>query len=105
LVGSKLIKLYDALETEEFKSGELTPRIKTLFEKKEDLQQAKLEEGNITKQKSFLRSFINRIEVNEENAKIVYTLFPEDPPTEIVGVLPFVHDSPLFRFKFNQLYQ
>jgi hypothetical protein len=123
-VDSRLTKLYDALETGEFKGGELAPRIKALFDKKEDLQRARLEaeealkehaielaspivvknsmrslrslleDSCITRQKSFLRCFIKRIEVNEENAKIVYTLFPEDPPTEIVGVLPFVHDSP-----------
>ena len=40
-VESRLGKLYDALETGEFKGGELAPRIQTLFEKKEQLQQAK----------------------------------------------------------------
>lgn len=41
-VDSRLGKLYDALETGEFKDGDLAPRIKTLFEKKEQLQQAKV---------------------------------------------------------------
>ena len=36
-VDSRLGKLYDALETGEFKRGELAPRIQTLFEKKEQL--------------------------------------------------------------------
>ncbi len=38
---NRLGKLYDALETGEFKGGELAPRIKALFQKKEELQQAK----------------------------------------------------------------
>ncbi len=42
-VDSRLGKLYDALETGEFKSGELAPRIQALFLKKEELQQAKAE--------------------------------------------------------------
>lgn len=42
-VDSRLGKLYDALETGEFKSGELAPRIKALFAKKEELQQVKAE--------------------------------------------------------------
>ncbi len=40
-VDSRLGKLYDALETGEFKGGELAPRIQALFQKKEELQQAK----------------------------------------------------------------
>ncbi len=125
-VDSRLGKLYDALETGEFKGGELAPRIKALFEKKEQLQQAKaeseealryhtieladpevvreyvqdlkalLEESSIVEQKAFLRSFIERIEVDDAEMKVIYTMPmpPDNPPEETVGVLPFVHDGP-----------
>ena len=42
-VDNRLGKLYDALETGEFGGGELAPRIKMFFQKKEELQQAKAE--------------------------------------------------------------
>jgi hypothetical protein len=122
----RLAKLYDALETGEFKGGELAPRIKALFEKKEELQRAKveaeetlkchtlelaspgivreyvqslralLEESSIVSQKVFLRSFVERIDVNDTEVKVVYTMPmpPDNPPEEKVGVLPFVHDGP-----------
>jgi len=125
-VDSRLGKLYDALETGEFKGGELAPRIKVLFEKKEQLQQAKaeaeealkcqkieladpavvreyvqdlkslLEESSIVEQKVFLKSFVDRIEVDDSEMKVVYTIpiSPDNPPTETVGVLPFVHNGP-----------
>lgn len=125
-VDGRLAKLYDALETGEFKGGELAPRIKALFEKKEQLQQAKieaeealkhhaielaspavvqeyvqnlktlLEESSIVSQKAFLRSFVERIEVDDTNAKVIYTMPmpPDSPPTEMVGVLPIVPDGP-----------
>jgi site-specific DNA recombinase len=123
---SRLSKLYDALETGEFKGGELAPRIKALFEKKEELQQAKneaeqalkyhtvelankavvneyvkdlrslLEGSSIMSQKAFLRSFVERIEVDDANAKVIYTLPmpPDNTPTDTVGVLPIVPDGP-----------
>jgi site-specific DNA recombinase len=122
----RLAKLYDALETGEFKGGELAPRIKALFEKKEELQQAKneaeealkyhtvelanravvseyvrdlralLEESSIVSQKVFLRSFVERIEVDDTNAKVIYTMPmpPDNPPADMVGVLPIVPDGP-----------
>ena len=125
-VDSRLGKLYDALETGEFKGGELGPRIKALFEKKEQLQQAKvtaeealkcqtveladpavvqeyvqdlkalLEESSIIQQKVFLKSFVDRIEVDDSEMKVIYTIPipPDNPPTETVGVLPFVHNGP-----------
>ncbi|MFC1869777.1 recombinase family protein [Chloroflexota bacterium] len=123
-VEGRLAKLYDALETGEFKGGELAPRIKALFDKKAELEQAKieagdalkyhtielakpavvreyvqsmralLEESSIMKRKAFLRSFLNRIEVDESYAKFIYTWPPDDPATEMVGVLPIVHDGP-----------
>lgn len=124
---SRLAKLYDALETGEFKGGELAPRIKALFEKREELQQAKneaeealkyhtvelanravvgeyvrdlrmlLEESSIVSQKVFLRSFVERIEVDDANAKVIYTMPmpPDDPPTDMAGVLPIVPNGPL----------
>jgi site-specific DNA recombinase len=123
-VEGRLGKLYDALETGEFKGGELAPRIKALFEKKAELERAKteaeealkyhtielaspavvrdyvqsmralLEESSIMRRKAFLRSFLDRIEVDESWAKFIYTWPPNDPPTETVGVLPIVHDGP-----------
>ena len=125
-IDSRLGKLYDALETGEFKGGELAPRIKALFEKKEQLQRAKaeaeealkcqkieladpavvreyvqdlkslLEESSIVEQKVFLKSFVDRIEVDDSEMKVVYTIpiSPDNPPTETVGVLPFVHNGP-----------
>jgi DNA invertase Pin-like site-specific DNA recombinase len=103
-VDGRLGKLYDALETGEFKSGELAPRIKALFQKKEELQQAKaeaeealryrtvkladprvvreyvedpralLEQSSIIDQKAFLKSFVESIEVGDPEAKVVYTI-------------------------------
>lgn len=119
--GGRLAKLYDALETGEFKGGELALRIKALFEKKNELQCSKaeaedalkckkielanpglvkeyvqslralLEESSIISKKIFLRSFVERIEVDNVNAKVIYTLpMPIDNPMEeTVGVLPF----------------
>ena len=132
-VYSRLGKLYDALETGEFKGGELAPRIKALFEKKEQLQQAKvtaeealkyqtveladpaviqeyvqdlkalLEESSIIQQKVFLKSFVDRIEVDDSEMKVIYTIPipPDNPPTETVGVLPFVHNRPPKTIKRN----
>jgi hypothetical protein len=136
-VDSRLGKLYDALETGEFKGGELAPRIKALFEKKEQLQQAKavaeealkyqtveladptnvqkyvqdlkglLDESSIVERKVFLKSFVERIEVDDSQMNVVYTIPipPDNPPTETVGVLPIVHNgsaeatqTPVFAF-------
>jgi site-specific DNA recombinase len=126
-VDSRLAKLYDALETGEFKGGELAPRIKALFDKKEDLNRAKaeaeealknhtlelaspeavqeyvrdlrslLEAPSFMRQKAFLRSFVERIEVDDENAKVIYTMPmpPDSLPAGTGGVLPIVNDGPL----------
>ncbi len=120
---SRLSKLYDAIETEEFKGGELAPRIRALSQKKEELLQAKadaeellryknvnmadpqvvqdyaddlrslLAKSSITEQKSFLKSFVGRIEVDESEAKVYYSvpMPPYSVSEETVGVLPFVH--------------
>ena len=125
-IEGRLTKLYDALETGQFKGGELAPRIKALYEKNEELQRAKteaelalqcqtvefaspavvkeyvqglrtlLEESSIMSKKVFLRSFVERIEVDDTDVKVLYTmpLPPETPPAETVGVLPFVHNVP-----------
>ena len=114
------------METGEFKGRELAPRIKTLFEKKDQLQQAKaeteetlryytieladpevvreymqdlktlLEESSIVEQKAFLKFFIERIEVDDSEMKVIYTIPipPDNPPAETVGILPFVHNGP-----------
>ncbi len=119
----RLGKLYDAIETGEFKGGELAPRIKALSQKKEELLQAKadaeenlhyksvdmadpqvvqeyaddlrslLTKSSITEQRSFLKSFVERIEVDESEAKVYYTIPmpPYSVSEETVGVLPFVH--------------
>jgi len=103
-VDHRLGKLYDALETGEFESGELTPRIRALSQKKEELQQLNAEaeemmryegveiadpqvvrdyaddlrglvmKSSITEQRGFLKSFIERIEVTDTKAKIYYTI-------------------------------
>jgi len=122
-VDSRLSKLYDAIETGEFKGRELAPRIEALSQKKEELSQAKadaeeilryksvdmanpqvvqdyaddlrglLAKSSITEQKSFLKSFVERIEVDESEAKVYYTIPmpPHSVSEETVGVLPFVH--------------
>ena len=120
---NRLSKLYDAIETGEFKGGELASRIKALSQKKEELLQAKadaeeilryksmdmadpqvvqdytddlrslLTKSSITEQRSFLKSFVERIEVDESEAKVYYTIPmpPYSVSEETVGVLPFVH--------------
>ena len=122
-VESRLGKLYDALETGKFKSGELAPRIRTLTQKKEELQRAKanieerlrhevldtvdlhvvqpytsdlrnlLAKSALSEQRSFLKSFVEKIEVDDEKAKMYYTIpVPSDSVSqETTGVLPFVH--------------
>jgi len=122
-VESRLGKLYDALETREFKTSDLAPRIRALVQKKEELQQAKadtkerlrheildtidlnvvqrytndlrslLAESCITEQRSFLKSFVERIDVDDSEVKVYYTIPvpPSSMPQETAGVLPFVH--------------
>ncbi len=122
-VESRLGKLYDALETGKFKSGELAPRIRTLTQKKEELQHAKadieerlrheildtvdlhvvqqytndlrnlLAKSSITEQRSFLKSFVEKIETDDEKVKMYYTIpmSPSSQPEETSGISPFVH--------------
>ena len=53
---------------------------------------ALLEESSIVEQKAFLKSFVERIEVGDSEAKVIYTIpmLPGSSPTEAVGVLPFI---------------
>ncbi len=124
-VDSRLGKLYDALETGEFKGGEISPRIKVLFLKKEDLLGARalaeealrcqtaelvnpgivkgyvedlkqlLDQSELVEKRSFLKSFIESIEVEESTVKVIYTIPmpPSNLATETVGVLPFIRDG------------
>ena len=120
---SRLSNLYDVIETGEFKGEELTPRIKALSQKKEELLQAKanaeeilryesvhmadpqvvqnyadalrnlLTKFSITEQRSFFKSFIERIDIDDVEVKVHYTMPtpPYSTSEETVGVLPFVH--------------
>jgi site-specific DNA recombinase len=126
-VENRLGKLYEALETGEFKSGELAPRITALFGKREELILARahaeealrhantqlsdprvvkaqvkelqgfLENSGIMGRKSFLRSFVERIDVDREEVTVYYTIpiLPDSPgASEPVGVLPIVPNGP-----------
>ncbi len=56
----------------------------------EDLKRM-LEEADISESKSFLRSFVKRIEINNNEAVIRYSLpIPHGEDTQSVGVLPMV---------------
>ena len=50
-------------------------------------------ESCITEQRSFLKSFVERIDVGDSEAKVYYTIPvpPSNMPQETAGVLPFVH--------------
>jgi DNA invertase Pin-like site-specific DNA recombinase len=124
---TRLGKLYDALETGEFKGGELAPRIKALFDRKAELEKARveaeeavayntielpgstvvneyindikkwLEDSSIMSRKTFLRSFMKRIDVDNSLVKFTYNWPFGDSVTDLVGVLPIIKDSPPFR--------
>ena len=135
-VESRLVKLYDALETGEFKGSELAPRIKALFSKKDALQKAKaeaeealryhtieladpevvrayvedlrglLEASEIVEQKTFLRSFVEGVDVGSSEVTIKYTIpmLPENSSMETVGVLPFIQNgSPIITFPHQKV--
>lgn len=112
-VDNRLGRLYDALETGKFKGGELAPRIKALFQKKEELEQARaeaeealscrrieladhgvikeyvqdlkalLEQSSIVERKAFLKSFVERIEVGDSDVKLIYSI-PMLPDTPTI---------------------
>ena len=116
----RLSKLYDALETGKLTLDDLASRIKELRTRQDEINKAKLQleaeiaahaathvnvetvksyaedlksllgEADITESKSFLRSFIKRIEINKSEAVIQYNL-PVPPyrsEKQSVGVLP-----------------
>jgi len=122
-IDGRLGRLYDALETGSFQDGELAPRIRELTEKKEELGQARTEVeetlhhetvspvddqvvrdyaedlrnllagSSITEQRGFLRSFVEKIEVNDAEVRMFYTIPvpPDSAREEAVGVVPIVH--------------
>ncbi|MFQ5875291.1 MAG: recombinase family protein [Dehalococcoidia bacterium] len=103
-VDGRLTKLYDALETGEFQGGELSPRIKAMYSKKEEFLRSKvaaeealrrntieladprvvkayvqdlrrlLEGSSIIERKPFLRSFVKSIEVGDSEVEVVYSM-------------------------------
>ena len=103
-VRNRLDHLYDALETGKFDYNDLAPRIKELKGRQDELSKAKilaeaemtvqgvkdlnledvksdicelrqmLEETEIVERKSFLRSFIKKIVIDEDRATIYYIL-------------------------------
>ena len=116
----RLSKLYDALETGKLGMDDLAPRIKELRTRQDELHKARLqleaemvahgathvdaeivksyaedlksllEEDDITESKSFLRSFIKRIEIDKSEAVIHYNLPvpPHRSDMQSAGVLP-----------------
>ncbi len=122
-VGTRLGKLYDALETGDFRSQELAPRIRDLVARREELTQARVDaeealrsraldmadpsvvsayvedlrgplgNSSIMEQRSFLKSFVEKVEVDDSEARVYYTVpVPHSASAEeTVGVLPFVH--------------
>ena len=125
----RLHKLYDALETGKLGIDELAPRIRELkarigeLEKQrnsfvEDLESEEVEllsapavkeyaddlrsllsRGSIMEQKSFLRSFVKRIEVNLPDVTIDYTIPLESKKVEPLAreVLPFAQNGSPYR--------
>ncbi len=120
-VRGRLSKLYDALETGKLNLDDLAPRIKELRLRQDELSKARLqleaeqitsgvrhvdaeivkayaldlkntlEAADITESKAFLRSFVERIDINKNEATIRYKLpMPQGENTQTVGVLPIV---------------
>ena len=121
----RLHKLYDALETGKLDVEDLAPRIKKLKTQTDDLEEkrvdlmesireakvdlleasvvtayvddlkALLSKGTIVEQKSFLRSFVKRIEVNLPQVVINYTMPLKTQKVEPLEreVLPFALDG------------
>ena len=101
-VGSRLSRLYDALETGKLELADLAPRIKELKSRQDELRRSRtlaeaemiadsaqgidantvkayaqdlrglLDEAEVTERKAFLRSFIKRIEVGEKEVRVLY---------------------------------
>ena len=119
-VKARLYKHYDALETSKLSLDDLSPRIKELKARQDALTKARvqveadmvvegvqhveveavksyaqdlrslLEEGDFTQSKTFLRSFVKKVIINGDKAKIQYRLPmpPDGRKTQSVGVLP-----------------
>ncbi len=134
-VRRRLHKLYDALETGKLDVEDLAPRIRelkaqmdNLDEKRVDLieniREAKVElleasvvrayvddlkallsKGSIVEQKSFLRSFVARIEVNLPQGVVNYTIPLKTQKVEPLKreVLPFAYDGSLCGLISNTL--
>ena len=69
-----------------------------------DLKQL-LEESELVEKKAFLKSFVERIEVDESEAKVIYTIPmpPANVAAETVGVLPFIQDGSAYRSRTGDL--
>ena len=119
-VEARLSKLNDTLETGKLNLDDLSPRIKELKARQDQLAKARvqveanmvvesvqhieadvvksyaqdlrslLEEGGSTQSKTFLRSFVKKVIISEDKAKIQYHLpmLPDGKRTQSVGVLP-----------------
>ena len=118
----RLSKLYDALETNKLSLDDLAPRIREIRSRQNELSKARLlletekvtrvvkhvdaetvkayardlecllGEVDVVESKAFLRSFIRRIEIEGESAKVHYILPvpPDGRMKESLGVLPMV---------------
>lgn len=116
-VKARLSKLYDALETGKLSLDDLSPRIKELKARLDELTKARvqveadmvvegvqhvdveavksyaqdlqilLEEADFIQSKSFLRSFVKRITIDKEKARIEFQL-PMSPDGRTTSVLP-----------------
>jgi site-specific DNA recombinase len=103
-IDSRLGKLYDALETGKLSLDDLSPRIKELTNRRAELTKVRvqieadmvlhgahqtdldeimeiardlrqlLRDAEFTERKTFLRTFVKRIEINGNNAKVIYRL-------------------------------
>jgi len=128
-IESRLEHLYDALETGTFSSEELAPRIRKLQTRKEELSLAKekaelalqlnvfempdmaiiqeyvndlrllLGSSPIVEQRTFLKSFVEEIQVDTEKVTVNYTLPmpPKNSEEEVIGVLPFIQHGRPYR--------
>ena len=121
-IKARLSRLYDVLETGKLSLDELAPRIRELKKRQDELGKARIqieadmivqgveevdmdvvksytrdlkaliEESDIAERKSFLRSFIKRIEINRNEVVVHYHLpLPQNEKGERVPeVLPMV---------------
>ncbi len=120
-VKARLSRLYDVLETGKLSLDDLAPRIKELKKRQDELSSTRvhveadmvvqgveevdidivksytrdlkslLEESDITERKAFLRSFIKRVEINKNEARVYYHLpLPQDKKrnvaTEVLSI-------------------